>query len=357
MKQALSFTQSIVPSLSTVCVLCILFTDITGCATDDTGKTDPEDTLILAAYTVPRDVYRHRIIPEFQEYWHTKTGRRIRIEQSYAGSGAQARAVIAGFEADVAALSLEGDIDKIAETGRIPPDWKNRPGGPFITRSVVVIGHREGNPLQIRNWSDLAREEVELICPNPKTSGGAQWFINAIIGAGRFGSHDLNGAVRDGAPKTLLKSVVRRIKVMDKGARGSMTTYERGIGNAILAYENEALLRRKQGKSFPYFIPDVTMRIDNPVAVVTANAEKHGVTAAAEAFVEYLYSETAQRAFAEYGFRPVHPDIAREFEEKYPVPERLLTVDDLGGWDRVGTEIFGSNGLWTRVIGEIHRAE
>jgi len=308
----------------------------------------PEDVLIMAAYTVPKDVYQERIIPQFQKIWKDRTGHNLRIEQSYAGSGAQARAIAGGFEADIAALSLEGDIDRIAEAGLLSPDWKTRPGGPFITRSVVVIGVREGNPLNIRDWSDLTGETVELICPNPKTSGGAQWCINAIVAAGMSAPGGSREAAHD-----LLKSIVRRIKVMDKGARGSMTTYEQGIGNAILTYENEALLRIRQGKPFPYIVPPTTMLIENPVAVVTANAEKHGVSDLAEAFVTYLYSLEAQRAFAEYGFRPVHAQIMAEFAGQYPIPEHLRTVDDLGGWDRIGTDIYGIDGLWPLVNQEI----
>lgn len=345
--------KRVVKLLSFLCpvgALCLIPV-ITGC-NPPVETVIPEDVLIMGAYTVPKDVYQEKIIPAFVKHWKEKTGRNIRIEPSYAGSGAQARAIIGGFEADIAALSLEGDVDKIAEAGLLPSNWWDRPGGPFVTRSVVIIGVRDGNPLGIDDWDDLGKEPVELICPNPKTSGGAQWCINAVVGAGRTGP---GGS--DERAKTLLKSIVRRIKVMDKGARGSMTTYERGIGDAILTYENEALLRRRQGKTFPYFIPPTTMLIENPVAVVAANAEKHGVSEAAAAFVDYLYTEEAQRAFAEYGFRPVRPEIAAEFSGTFPAPETLLTVRDLGGWDTVGTEIYGIDGLWTVVHREIYREQ
>ncbi|MBN1295407.1 sulfate ABC transporter substrate-binding protein [bacterium] len=311
-----------------------------------------EDVLIIGAYTVPKDLYQERLIPGFQAVWKEKTGRNIRFEQSYAASGAQARAIIGGFEADIAALSLAGDIDRIVDAGLMKPEWIQRPGGAFVSRSVVVIGFREGNPLGIDGWDRLMRDDIELICPNPKTSGGAQWNINAVYSAGLVRSNGDPAGAAD-----FLKSIVRRITVMDKGARGSMTTYEQGVGNAILTYENEALLRIRQGKSFPFIIPETTMLIENPIAVVHANAARHGVVAAAEAFVDYLFSSEAQRAFAEYGFRSVNSEVAAQFAGRYPDPVHLKTIADLGGWDRVKTELYGPDGVWSTVNLEINQAE
>ncbi|MCD4653115.1 sulfate ABC transporter substrate-binding protein [bacterium] len=347
MKKFFAFQSTEISFFMLIILLLVLST---GCTKTEQPVTD---TLLLGAYTVPKDVYQEQIIPKFQEYWKENTGRDIKIEQSFAGSGAQARAIIGGFEADIAALSLEGDIKKIQEHGLITHDWKNRKGGSIVSRSVVIIGTRKENSPDIEDWDSLISDDIELICPNPKTSGGAKWFINAIYGAELKRTEKLTGVQDPESAKRKLKSVVARIKVMDKGARGSMTTYERGIGNAILAYENEALLRIRNGRDFPYLVPEATILIENPVAVITVNAEKHGVTDAANAFVDFLFTVESQRAFAEYGFRPVNSEVIAEYSEKYPEPALLFDINYLGGWEEVEKTIFGPYGIWNKVTREI----
>lgn len=307
------------------------------------------DKLILGAYTVPKEVYEKELIPAFQAHWKAKTGRTVTFDQSYVGSGAQARAITAGFEADIAALSLEADIDQIVKAGLITQDWKGNAWKGMITDSIVVIGFREGNPKGISEWEDLTASDIDVLCPNPKTSGGAQWFINAIYGAG-MKQHEVDkGASDPGAGIDLLMRVMKRVKVMDKSGRESVTTFERGIGDAILTYENEALLRTMQGREFPFAIPKATILIENPIAVVDKHADKHGVRAVAEEFVKFLYTEDSQRAFAKYGFRPVLSQVADEFEEKYPVPPFLFKVDYLGGWTQIERDIFSETGVWSKV--------
>ncbi len=335
----------------------IFIVGLTACKpakTPATRELMETDTLILGAYTVPKEVYQKRIIPEFQKYWQSQTGREIKVEQSYVGSGSQARAIIGGFEADVAALSLEGDIDQIAGAGLITHNWKKRKWNGIITQSVVVIGFRAGNPMNIKGWKDLAQPGLELLCANPKTSGGAQWCVNAIIGAALKQAGHESGSVDYEISHEFLSRILKNVKVMDKSARGSMSTYERGIGDAILTYENEALLRAKQGVEFPFVIPEATILIENPVAVVDTYADKHGTRASAEAFVEFLHTDTAQRAFAEYGFRSPSETVSQEFRDTYPEPAMLFDIMILGGWDVVGRDIFGPDGLWGRVYREMH---
>lgn len=326
------------------------------CGPKTTKETPaPVDTLILGAYTVPKEAYQKDIIPAFQQYWKTKTCREVMFEQSYIGSGAQSRAIAGGFEADIAALSLEGDIDQIVKAGLITHDWKNCLWNRFITRSVVVIGFRPGNPKNIRDWADLTREDIDVLCPNPKTSGGAQWFINAIYGGELLRTERETGTRDEAAARDLLKRITARIKVMNKSGRESVTTFERDVGDAILTYENEALLRQKEGREFPFIIPRATILIENPAAVVDVNVDKHGVRELAVEFIRFLHTDQSQRAFARHGFRPVSEITAGEFESKYPVPELLFDIDYLGGWDTVNREIYGPDGTWTAISRELAR--
>jgi sulfate/thiosulfate-binding protein len=320
-------------------------------ANDEAGT--PTDRLVLAAYTVPKEAYEKEIIPAFQKHWLDRTGRQVVIEQSYEASGAQARAVVGGFEADVVALSLEGDVDNVARAGLITQDWKAGPWRGIITRSVVVIGVREGNPKNIGGWEDLTREDVDVIYPNPKTSGGAMWCVNAIYGAGLRDSEFARGEPDSSAARDLLKRVQRRVKVMDKSGRESVTTFERGIGDALVTYENEILLRKMQGREIPYVVPEATILIENPAAVVDRNADKHGVRELAEEFVAFLRTDDAQRAFARYGFRPMSPEVTIEFEGSYPTPSRLFDIGYLGGWTVVREKLYGPDGIWTRVTMEL----
>lgn len=311
------------------------------------------DTLVLAAYTVPKEAYEKEIIPAFQAHWKAKTGRDLVVQQSYEASGAQARAVAGGFEADVVALSLEGDVDLITREGLIAHDWHQRPWGGCITRSVVVIGVRPGNPKRIADWQDLTRADVQVLYPNPKTSGGAMWCVNAIYGAGLKYAVEKGGRPDSAAARALLKGVQARVKVMDKSGRESVTTFERGIGDALVTYENEVLLRKLQGREIPFVIPRSTILIENPIAVVDKYADKHGSRALAEEFVQFCHGDAAQRAFARYGFRPASPAVAAEFAAQYPTPPLLFDIRDLGGWTKVREMLYGQQGVWTEVVTEV----
>jgi len=312
-----------------------------------------ERTLILGAYTVPKEAYEQEIIPAFKVYWQQKTGEVVKFEESYVASGAQARAIIGGLEADVAALSLEGDLQKVVEAGIITHDWKSGTYKGMVTRSVVAIGYRPGNPKNIRDWEDLTKPGMEVLYPNPKTSGGAMWDVNAIYGAGLKISEVKTGKPDPAYAENLLIAIQKNVKVMDKSGRESVSTFERGIGDALVTYENEILLRQMKGKDLPFVVPKATILIENPTAVVDKYVDKHGTRDVAEAFVEFCFTEQAQRAFAKYGFRPVVPQIAEEFKDKYPVPEMLFDMDYLGGWDEVGKTIYGPEGVWMRIVERI----
>jgi len=310
-------------------------------------------TLTLGAYTVPKEAYQKEIIPAFQKMWKERTGQTVKFEESYIASGAQSRAISSGFEADIAALSLEQDVSRLQQEGLITHDWKNRTNNGFVTRSIVIIAFRPGNPKNIKEWKDLTREDVDVIYPSPKTSGGAMWDVNAIYGAGLKVSEVETGKQDPFQARQLLKGIQRRVKTMDKSGRASVTTFENGIGDVLLTYENEALLRQKNGRDFPFLIPEATILIENPIAIVDQNVDKHGNREAANAFVDFVLTREAQRSFARYGFRPVNEEIAEEFTKEYPKPRLLFDISYLGGWERVYTELYGEDGIWTQIVREL----
>ncbi|UCH98641.1 MAG: sulfate ABC transporter substrate-binding protein, partial [Candidatus Aminicenantes bacterium] len=314
------------------------------CSEKGTPDRSQEDQLILGAYTVPKEVYQKEIIPAFKGFWKERTGRSVTFMESYTASGAQSRAIAAGLEADIAALSLEADVNRLVKVGLITHNWKAGKYNGFVTRSVVVMAVRPQNPKQVKDWEDLTSDTIDVIYPSPKTSGGAMWFVNAIYGAGLKLTEQKNGQPDHAYAEDLLKRVQKQVKVMDKSGRQSVTTFENGFGDVLLTYENEALLRQLQGKDFPFIIPAATMLIENPIAVVDKYVDKHGSREVAEAFVEFVLTREAQRSFAKYGFRPVDETVAREFESKYPVPSLLFDVSYLGGWEKISRDIYGPEG-------------
>ncbi|MGH7257881.1 MAG: sulfate ABC transporter substrate-binding protein, partial [Nitrospiraceae bacterium] len=313
--------------------------------------------LILAAYSVPKEAYERRIIPAFLRHWKERTGQDVRIRTSYSASGAQARAIIGGFEADVAALSLEGDLEQVAKAGLVTHDWRTNSHKGIVSASVVALGVRKGNSKGIKTWEDLARPGVAVLYPNPKTSGGAMWDIIAIYGAGlklaeRSGNPPGAGSA-DTYAAALLKRIQKNVKVMDKSGRESVTTFERGVGDVIVTYENELLPRINSGRPYELIVPDETVWIENPAALVDRNADKHRVRDVAEAFIEFLHGPEAQAAFVELGFRPVNNP--QPTEPARPLPAKLFTIADLGGWEAVSTKLFGPQGLWTTAVESLAR--
>lgn len=348
------FGRSLIGLLTAIILLTACTDQIPKSRETAEGRGNGEElTLVLGAYSVVKDAL-HDIVPAFREYWMEETGQRIAFQESYEASGTQARAIVGGFEADVAILSMEGDIDKIADAGLITNDWRANEYRGMVTSSVAALGTREGNPLGIRDWSDLAKPGLKVMYPNPRTSGGAQWDINAIYGAGLKRSEKQFGVQDPAYAELFLASVHRNVESMDKSGRASMAAFEYGVGDVIVTYENELLERIRKGVPYEIVIPDDTIRIDNPVAVIDRNADKHGVREAAEAFVQFLYSDTAQRIFAEYGFRPVTPKISETYAEGYTVPSGLFDIDYLGGWDQVRRELYGKGGVWDRVLAGSH---
>jgi sulfate/thiosulfate-binding protein len=328
----------------------LLFCFLSACR--KSGDSSKNLTLTLGGYTTPREAYGKAIIPAFQKYWKEKTGQNVEFKESYQGSGAQSRAIIGGFEADIAALSLEGDIDKIAEAGLITHDWKSKPNHGMISDSIVVIAVRKGNPKGIHDWPDLAQPGLNVLTPDPKTSGGAQWNVNAIYGAALRG---YCGVAKDdrAAAQKFLESVFRNVSIMDKGARESITNFEKGVGDAAITYENEVLVGRQAGQNYEYIVPRSTILIENPAALVDKYVDKHGTREVAAAFIDFLWTTEAQRAYAKYGLRAVDQSVAAETQSQYPRVEDLWRIEFLGGWKKVGDEIYGPRGVYTKVFEDL----
>ncbi|MGZ9221035.1 MAG: sulfate ABC transporter substrate-binding protein [Anaerolineales bacterium] len=340
-------------------LLVALFT--TGCSGGKSAATEPNGTrapatgnqvkLTLAAYTTPREAYAE-IIPLFQADWKEKTGETVTVEESYQGSGAQSRAVVEGFEADVVALSLEADVNRIEGAGLITRDWRSEPFGGMVSTSAVAFAVREGNPKNIQDWADLAQPDLEILTPNPKTSGGAMWNVLALYGAAKRGHVEAYTADDTGAQDFLL-TVLQNVSVMDKGARESITNFEKGIGDVAITYENEVLVGQQAGVNYELVLPSSTIRIDNPLAVIDTYVDKHGTRDVAEAFVDFLFTREAQEIFAKHGLRSPDPEVAQATAEQYPPIEDLFTIDEFGGWKEATPTFFGDDGIFYRVFAQV----
>ena len=317
----------------------------------------PRAVITLGAYTVPKEAYQKEILPLFAKKWKALSGTEVSFRESYLASGAQSRAILSGFEADVAALSVPEDVARLEKNGLIQPGWNGAPRRGIVTRSVVVIVTRPGNPKGIKGWKDLTRADVDVLYPSPKTSGGAMWIVDAIYGAGLKMAEQETGKADPAYARKFLKDVQRRVKVMDKSGRASVTTFENGVGDVLLTYENEALLRQMEKKDFPFIVPDATMLIENPAAVVDKNVDRHNNREVVKAFLDFLWTPEAQRAYARYGFRPVDPEVEKEFASKFVVPSQLFDFNYFGGEEALSKLLYGEKGLWTQVLEELSHEE
>lgn len=320
-----------------------------GCS--GSGSTESAATqgnnITIGVYTTPREAYG-ALLPVFREQQRA-AGREVTIQESYLGSGAQARAILGGFEADLAALSLDPDIELLRGGELIRHDWRAGEFGGMVTRSVVVIGVRAGNPKNIRTWQDLARPGIEVLTPNVRTSGGAMWNVLAIYGAAMRGHAGVPAGDRDAAIG-LLASILRNVKIMDRSGRDSMLTFERGVGDAIITYENEMLVGRAGGRDYEYITGGSTILIENPIALIDANVDRHGTRELTQAFIDFLRTPESQRTFAEHGLRPVLPAVEAETRSRFATVEDLFTIRDLGGWAEAQRLLFDENGIYDQAL-------
>ena len=284
--------------------------------------------LTLVAYSTPEEAYKE-LIPAFNA---TPEGKDVSFSQSYGGSGDQSRAVEGGLPADVVEFSLEPDMTRLVDAGLVDKDWNRNEHDGMVTDSVVVLMVRRGNPKHIRTWDDLIEPGVDVIEPNPFASGGARWNVMAA-----YGSQLEQGR----SPKEALQYVAElfeHVSVLDKSARDSLTTFTSGKGDVLLGYENEAILAQQEGEDIDYVVPDETILIENPAAVVSGG--KNADTA--KAFVDFLYTPEAQRIFVGKGYRPVVDGTPGA--DRFPEPSKLFDIEKLGGWSKVSDEFFDPEG-------------
>ncbi len=306
-----------------------------------------EVKLLNVSYDPTRELY-HEYNQAFAKYWKAKSGDDVVVSQSHGGSGKQARAVADGLEADVVTLALGYDVNAVAKTGLIASDWQSRldnNSAPYTSTIVFLV--RKGNPKQIKDWDDLIRKDVSIVTPNPKTSGGARWNYLAAWGYAlkKQGSED--------AAKKFITALYKNVKVLDSGARGATTSFvERGIGDVLLAWENEAylVLSEPQTKAeFEIVTPPTSILAEPPVAVVDKVAKKHGTEAVATAYLQYLYSDEGQNIAAKNFYRPTNPKIAAQYAAQFSKTS-LFTIKDLeGDWEKAQKKHFSNGGLFDQL--------
>ena len=309
-----------------------------------------QTTLLNVSYDPTRELYKD-YNEAFAKHWKAETGEDVTIQQSHGGSGKQARAVIDGLEADVVTLALESDINAIVEkTGKIAKDWRTRlPNNSAPYTSTIVFLVRKGNPKGIHNWGDLVKGDVQIVTPNPKTSGGARWNY---LAAWAWANQEFGGD--QDKIKAYIAELYKRAPVLDTGARGSLTTFaQRQIGDVLLAWENEAYLAGAEfgADSFDIVAPPISILAEPPVAVVDGNVDAKGTRKQAEAYLEYLYSEEGQNIAAKHFYRPSKREVVKP-ELLQQLPDiKLVTIDDpiFGGWAKAQPEHFGDGGVFDQI--------
>jgi sulfate transport system substrate-binding protein len=287
------------------------------------GKTK----LSLVAYSTPQVVY-DEVIPGFRA---TPEGKGVSFSESFGASGDQSRAVESGLAADVVAFSLEPDMTRLVKAGLVAKDWASTPTDGLVSRSVVSLIVRKGNPKGIHTWDDLLKPGIKVLTPNPFTSGAAKWNIMAAYGAKSGGGEDPQAGLA-----YLRELITRHVVAQDKSGREALQDFTSGNGDVLISYENEAITAQKKGQQVDYVIPDRTILIENPIAVVSKSEHP----AQAKAFLRYALSPAAQQKFADWGYRPVDESVAKKNAARFPTPSGLFTIRDLGGWSKVNDDFF-----------------
>jgi sulfate transport system substrate-binding protein len=314
------------------------------------GAHAQSSNLLNVSYDPTRELYRAYNV-EFVRYWERQSGAPLTIQQSHGGSGAQARAVIDGMKADVVTLASEGDIDAIAErTKKIPPNWRSLlPHRSTPYTSTIVFLVRKGNPKHLKDWDDLSRPDVRIVAPNPKTSGGAKW---AYLAAWGYAAERFSGD--EAKVKEFVGRLYRNVPMLDAGARGASITFaQRGVGDVLLSWENEAFttINELGPDKFEIVVPPLSIKAEPSVAVVPGNTEAKGTTKVAQAYLEYLYSPAGQTLIARSYYRAAEPALADPQDLKRFPDTRFLTIDDpvFGGWRKVTPKHFAPDGIFDQI--------
>ena len=304
-------------------------------------------TLLNASYDPTRELYRDAN-SAFARQWKAQHGDRVTIRMSHGGSGKQARAVVDGLPADVVTLALAHDIDVLAERGLLARNWEQRlPDNSAPYTSTIVFLVRKGNPKKIRDWSDLIRPGVQVITPNPKTSGGARWNFLAAWG---YALKQPGG--NEAKAKAFVHELYRHVPVLDTGARGATNTFvQRGIGDVLLAWENEAMLARQEmgGADVEIVVPSMSILAEPSVAVVDRNVDKHGTRAVAEAYLKFLYSPQGQEIAARHHYRPRSEQVMARYANRFPKVHLFTLKDTFGNWTEVNTRFFADGAIFDQI--------
>jgi sulfate/thiosulfate transport system substrate-binding protein len=330
------FTRSVI----LVIALCFPFASLPAYASE-------VKTLLNVSYDPTREFY-DECNQLFIKHWKETKGEDVRIMQSHSGSGKQARSVIEGLQADVVTLALAYDIDMIAEhSKRIPDDWQDKfPHNSAPSTSTIVFLVRKGNPKQIKDWNDLIRDDVKVVTPNPKTSGGARWNY---LAAWAYANHTFAGD--ETRIKDFMKKLFQNVPVLDAGARGATTTFiQRGIGDILITWENEAHLALAQAKNndFMMIVPSISILAEPPVAMVEQNTQRKNTSDLAKAYLDFLYTPEAQALAAKYYFRPTDKKIAAEYAARFP-SIKMVTIADFGGWKAAQKTHFSDEGTFDEI--------
>ena len=339
----MNFTSTTKRRLTSALIIGLIGTALVACD----GKGKAERKLLNVSYDPTRELYQE-FNAEFIKHWQEKTGEKVTIEQSHGGGGKQTRSIIDGLEADVATQSLGYDVDSIAKKGLIAADWQKRLEGnssPYTSTMVFVV--RKGNPKGIKNWDDLVKPDVQVVTPNPKTSGGARWNYLAAWG---FAEDKFNKD--ETQVKNFVSSLYKNVPVLDSGARGSTTTFAKNnIGDALITWENEAYLTLKEfgTDKFEIVTPPISILTEPPVTVVDAYAKKHGTEDLAKAYLEYLYSPVGQKLIAKHYYRPLKPELAEASDVARFPKIQLFTIERFGGWEKAQATHFADGGIFDQI--------
>jgi sulfate/thiosulfate transport system substrate-binding protein len=330
---------------------------VTGLAACSPTAETSEVELTLASFAVTRDAY-NLIIPQFTRQWQAQHHQKVLIRQSYGGSGAQTRAVVDGLDADIVHLALALDTDRLVKAALVQPDWQQRlPNQGIVTQSVVALATRADNPKGIRDWQDLTRTGVSVITADPQTSGVARWNFMALWSAARSQASPAAGSGASPVPDLetrqtdFVRQVYRNVPILARDAREATDIFLKGQGDVLINYENEMIMAQAHDQALVYSVPERNISIDNPVAIVDRNVDKHRTREVAEAFIRYLFTPEAQQLFAQTGFRPVNPTVLQrlEHQKRFPKVKTLATIKDFGGWKKVQAKFFGDEGVFSQI--------
>jgi sulfate/thiosulfate transport system substrate-binding protein len=312
---------------------------IAACGGDDEAEGGAGGgNIALVAYSTPQQAFEEGLIPAFEE---TEAGSGVDISTSFGASGDQRRAVEAGQPADLVDFSLEPDMAALVEAGKVAQEWNKAPTKGIISTSVVSIATRPGNPEDIQSFDDLLTKDVEIITPNPATSGGAKWNIMAIYGS------QIEAGKSEQEALDAVATVISKTSVLDDSARDSLQTFASGKGDVLIGYENEAIQAQEEGIDLEYVLPDSTIKIENPAAVTTEAQDPE----AAQAFLDFILTDEGQQTFADHGYRPVTESVLQQNTDKFPEVPGLFTIADFGGWSKVDDEFFDDeSGKVTQIL-------